>query len=167
MRDLTTEEIRGRKFKTRFRGYDKKIIQEFLDELADELDRLAAENRALQTQVAEKTRGLEQALDQNRKLTDGMEAVRNSSLATEERAKKQADLIISKAELTAEKILNNAHQRVAQLHDDLAELKRQRTHFEVKLRSFIEAQLKFLDMEKENHQATDELDGKVRFISKT
>ncbi len=167
MHDFTTEEIRGHKFKTRFRGYDTKIVQEYLDELADELDRIAAENQTLRNQVMEKTRNLEQALDQNRKLTDSLGAVRDSSLAIEERAQKQADLIISKAELTAEKILNNAHQRVAQLHEDLAELKRQRTHFEVKLRSFIEAQLKFLDMEKENHQATDELDAKVRFISKT
>ena len=54
---------------------------------------------------------------------------------------------MAEAELQAEKILNQAHTRLAQIHDDISELKRQRAQFEVRLRSLIEAHMKILDVE--------------------
>ena len=166
MRDITPEVVRSHKFKTRFRGFDVKEVQNLIEQVCDEIDRSFVENRELQAKLAEKSKKLEQVSEHNQKLNKTLSEMREAAKSVEERAQNHADLIISKAELTAEKILNNAHMRVAQLHDDLAELKRQRTHFEVKLRSFIEAHLKFLDMEKESHSQADELDGKLRFLNK-
>jgi len=166
MRDITPEVVRSHKFKTRFRGFDVKEVRILVEQVCDEMDRLFVENQELHFRLAEKNKKLEEVSEHNRKLNATLAEMREAAKSVEERAQKHADLIISKAELTAEKILNNAHMRVAQLHDDLAELKRQRTHFEVKLRSFIEAHLKFLDMEKESHHQADELDGKLRFLNK-
>ena len=77
-------------------------------------------------------------------------------------ARKSAELIIAEAEVKAEKILNNAHNRLAQLHEDISELKRQRMQIEVQIGSIIEAHSKLLEISKEGTKAMDEEDAKLK-----
>jgi cell division initiation protein len=77
-----------------------------------------------------------------------------------------AQLLLADAEVKAEKILNNAHNRLSQLHEDIAELKRQRMQIEVQIRSVIEAHSRLLEAGAEEAQARDEVDGKVQLLKK-
>ena len=70
-------------------------------------------------------------------------------------AEREARLIIADAELKAEKTLQSAHQRLAQLHQDIAELKRQRIQLESKLRSTIESYQQMLDIQKEDEAESE------------
>ena len=79
-------------------------------------------------------------------------------------ARKSAELIIAEAEVKAEKILNNAHNRLAQLHEDISELKRQRTQIEVQIGSIVEGHRKLLDLSKEGAKAMDEEDAKLKLL---
>ncbi len=79
-------------------------------------------------------------------------------------ARKSAELIIAEAEVKAEKILNNAHNRLAQLHEDISELKRQRTQIEVQIGSSVEAHSKLLELSKEGAKAIDEEDAKLKLL---
>jgi cell division initiation protein len=79
-------------------------------------------------------------------------------------ARKSAELIIAEAEVKAEKILNNAHNRLVQLHEDISELKRQRTQIEVQIGSIVEAHSKLLDLSKEGAKAMDEEDAKLKLL---
>jgi cell division initiation protein len=81
-------------------------------------------------------------------------------------ARKRAEVIISEAEVKAEKILNKSHTRLAQLHEDIAELKRQRTQIEIQIRSVLEAHSRLLDMSNEEKQAIEEEESKLRFLQK-
>ena len=82
-------------------------------------------------------------------------------------ARKSAELIIAEAEVKAEKILNRAHNRLAQLHEDIAELKRQRTQIEVQISSIIETHSRLLEIGKEGMKESDEEDAKVKLLKKT
>jgi len=82
-------------------------------------------------------------------------------------AQKEAQLILDAANAKAENMLNQAHIRLAQLHDDLSELKRQRTQFEVKLKSILDAHVSLLEMDKEEQQALEAAESKVKFIKNT
>jgi cell division initiation protein len=84
-----------------------------------------------------------------------------------ENARKSAELIIAESEVKAEKILNKAHNRLAQLHEDIAELKRQRTQIEVQISSVIEAHSKLLEISKEGMKEMDEEDNKVKVLKQT
>ena len=84
-----------------------------------------------------------------------------------ENALKSAELIIAEAEVKAEKILNKAHNRLAQLHEDIAELKRQRMQIEVQIGSIIEAHTKLLEMGKEGMRAMDEEDAKLKLLQQS
>ena len=81
-------------------------------------------------------------------------------------AEKDAKLRVSEAELKAERILNNAHSRLAQIHEDIAELKRQRTQFELKMRATIETYQKMLEMQKEEEVEAEDLERKLKFFPK-
>jgi cell division initiation protein len=83
-----------------------------------------------------------------------------------ENAQKEAELIIADSEVKAEKILNRAHNRLAQLHEDMAELKRQRTQIEVQIRSVLEAHARLLDVGNEELRALDEEDNKLKVLTK-
>jgi cell division initiation protein len=84
-----------------------------------------------------------------------------------ENARKSAELIIAEAEVKAEKILNKAHNRLAQLHEDISELKRQRTQIEVQISSIIEAHSRLLEIGKEGIKESDEEDDKIKFLKKS
>jgi cell division initiation protein len=81
-----------------------------------------------------------------------------------ENARKSAELIISHAEVKAEKTLNRAHTRLAQLHEDIAELKRQRIQLETRIRSILEVHSKLLEVEKEEMTANDEEESKLAYF---
>jgi cell division initiation protein len=83
-----------------------------------------------------------------------------------ENARKSSELIVANAEIKAEKTLNQAHNRLAQLHADIAELKRQRMQIEIQVRSILEAHSKLLDLGKEEEEALDEVESRVKLLKK-
>jgi cell division initiation protein len=62
---------------------------------------------------------------------------------------KEAEIVIGQAELQADKILHQAHERLTHIIDEIQELKKQRAEFEGKLRGILESHLRLLDLEKE------------------
>jgi cell division initiation protein len=79
-------------------------------------------------------------------------------------AQKEAELIISEAQMRAEKILSSADNRLYQLHKDISELKRQRTQLEVDLKTVLEAHTKYLDMSKQAMGTEEKSEEKLRFL---
>jgi cell division initiation protein len=79
-------------------------------------------------------------------------------------ARKSAELIIAEAEVKAEKILNKAHNRLAQLHEDISELKRPRMQIEVQISSVIESHSKLLEISKDGTKEMDEEDAKLKVL---
>jgi cell division initiation protein len=61
-------------------------------------------------------------------------------------------------------MLYRAHTRLSQLHEDIAELKRQRMQIEVQIRSIIESHTKLLEIGKESMAAMDASDDKVTVL---
>jgi cell division initiation protein len=67
----------------------------------------------------------------------------------------------------AQKILNGAHNRLAQLHEDIAELKRQRMQIEVQIRAVLETHTKLLEMGQAEMDAVDQDDSKLKFLARS
>jgi cell division initiation protein len=163
---MTPLSIREQRFSIKFRGFDVKQVDDVLQSVADRLEALENEIAHYKELLSARDKELSELRDHMAVLKAVSSKAKNAVNEIQQKAEKEAEIIISKAELTAEKILLNAHNRLAQLHEDITELKRQRTHFEVKLRAFIEAQLKFLDMEKESNRDLDDFEEKIRFIKR-
>ena len=164
MVNLTPLDIQQQKFKTKFRGFDIQEVELFLDQMADAFEALLKQNEHLKEDIHRlhlEIKGFKNREDAFKR------ALLNSQRVIEqmkENAQKSAELIVAEAEVKAEKILNKAHNRLAQLHEDISELKRQRVQIEVQIGSIIESHSKLLDISKEGMKAMDDEDSKVKLL---
>ena len=167
MVNLTPLDIQQQRFKTRFRGFDIQEVDVFLDQMADAFESLLKQNEKLK----EDFRRLQLEIQGYKNREDAFKrALLNSQRVIEqmkENAQKSAELIVAEAEVKAEKILNKAHNRLAQLHEDIAELKRQRMQIEVQIGSVIEAHGKLLEISKEGMKAMDDEDSKIKLLQQS
>jgi cell division initiation protein len=164
---VTPLDIQQQQFKTRFRGFDIREVDTFLEQMAETVERLQKENQNLGDEV----RRLELEIQGYRKREETFKrALLNSQKVLDQmkdNARRSAELIMAEAEVKAEKILNKAHNRLAQLHEDITELKRQRTQIEVQISSIIEAHSRLLEIGKEGMRESDEEDAKVKLLKKS
>lgn len=162
--NITPLDIQQQKFKTRIRGFDVREVDAFLEQVANVFESLQRTHKGMQEEV----RRLELEIQGYRKREETFKrALLNSQKVLDQmkdNARKSAELIIAEAEVKAEKILNNAHNRLAQLHEDISELKRQRTQIEVQIGSIVEAHSKLLELSKEGAKAMDEEDAKLKLL---
>jgi len=164
---ITPLDIQQQQFKTRFRGFDIREVDAFLEQMAETFESFQKENQNRGDEV----RRLELEIQGYRKREETFKrALLNSQKVLDQmkdNARKSAELIIAEAEVKAEKILNKAHNRLAQLHEDIAELKRQRIQIEVQISSIIEAHARLLEIGKEGMKESDEEDAKIKLLKKS
>ena len=162
--NITPLDIQQQKFKTRIRGFDVREVDAFLEQMANGFEALQRTHKDLQEEV----RRLELEIQGYRQREETFKrALLNSQKVLDQmkdNARKSADLIIAEAEVKAEKILNKAHNRLAQLHEDISELKRQRMQIEVQISSIIESHRKLLEISKEGLKEMDEEDAKLKIL---
>ncbi|MGD9364209.1 MAG: DivIVA domain-containing protein [Desulfobacteraceae bacterium] len=162
--NLTPLDIQQQQFRVRFRGFDIREVDRFLEQVAEAFTALQSENKSLREDVRRlkhETQGYKEREETFKR------AMLNSQKVLEQmkdNARKSAEVIIADAEVKAEKVLNRAHNRLSQLHEDITELKRQRMQIEVQIRSVIESHSKLLEIGKESMEAMDAADDKVAVL---
>jgi cell division initiation protein len=162
--NLTPLDVQQQKFRIRFRGFDIHEVDGFLDQVAEVLTTLKNEAKDLREEIRSlklETQGYKEREETFKR------AMLNSQKVLEQmkdNARKSAEVIVADAEVKAEKVLNRAHNRLSQLHEDIAELKRQRMQIEVQIRAVIESHSKLLEIGKESMEAMDSDDDKVAVL---
>jgi cell division initiation protein len=163
---LTPVDIQQHQFRLKFRGFDVQEVDGFLDRMAEAFGALMEE----QDRLKEEVERLKAEVNGYREREETFKRVMLASQKTIEQmkdnARKRAEVTIAESEVKAEKILNKAHTRLAQLHEDISELKRQRTQIEIQIRSVLEAHSRLLDMGQEENKAIEEEEDKLRFFQK-
>jgi cell division initiation protein len=162
--NLTPLDIQQQQFQVRFRGFDIREVDRFLEQVSEAFANVQNDSKNLKEEIrrlklenqgyGEREETFKRAMLNSQKVLEQMK----------DNARKSAEVIIADAEVKAEKILNRAHNRLSQLHEDIAELKRQRMQIEVQIRSVIEAHSKLLEIGKESMEALDESDDKVTVL---
>ena len=164
---LTPLEIQQKQFRVRFfKGLDAKDVEAFLQKVADLMSAHLKQIDELKRELDDKERQLGEHREREQTLKNTLVSAQKTVEQMKVNAQKESKLLVSEAEVKAERILNNAHSRLAQIHEDIAELKRQRTQFELKLRATIETYQKMLDMQKEEESEAEDLESKLKFFTK-
>ncbi len=147
--ELSPLEITQREFGRRFRGYDPEEVHTFLEQIADEMTRLLQEasDRAGQVQRLEAQVRVHQEREDT--LRNTLVSAQKMTEELKGNAKREADLILKEAELKAERLLEQAHRKLAQVQAEIAEMVRQRELFIAKLRGFIKSHLEWLEAQPE------------------
>ena len=157
-------DLLNKKFSKSMFGYDKAEVEELLLEIAETVGALSEDKKNL----ARKVQRLETAVEEYRKRE---ETLRDTLMSTQRmvedirlNAEREASNVVDEAQLKAEGMVQQAHNRVAEVYEEINLLKRQRVQFELELRGVIETHLGMLDAARPERDRLDELESKLKFL---
>jgi cell division initiation protein len=163
---LTPIDIQQQEFGRRLRGYDRKEVENFLDLVAAQMGELSRDNSQMRSEISHLKREIEEHRDREETLREAMLTAQRAIDEIRDTAKKEAELVVTEAEMRAEKILHSAHGRVTKLIDEINELKRQRTRAIEEVRSVLSTHAKLLDMYEQAGQADADEEGTVTVLDR-
>lgn len=120
-------DIRKKTFSTQRHGLSKTEVEEFIGELATEIENLRKERAQLTEKAEELAKHLEAYEDTEQLLKDTLVTAQKATNQLREDAKKEAQLIIEKAKLDAERIKHDAEQQTRNLGDEIRTLDAKRS----------------------------------------
>ena len=142
---VTPLDIRRKEFKRSMRGYADEEVDIFLDEVADEFERLFQEN----AEMNDRLQRLEEQLESYAQLKTALEKTLVSAQLQADQvtanARKESELIMRDAELQARNIVSESYGETQKVQQALVQLKHLEEDFRFKFRSLLEAHLKLLN----------------------
>jgi DivIVA domain-containing protein len=139
---LTPLDIRRYDFGAKsFRGYDEKKVEDFRNQVAEELERLTRLNQELDS----KARGFHEQLrafrERDKALNEALVSAQQLRSEIREQAEREAQLILREARAEGERQLDAIRNDTRQLEADIAGLEKSRRAFIGQLRQIAERQL--------------------------
>jgi cell division initiation protein len=149
---ITPLELQQQEFNTVFRGYDPKEVEHILSVASRELETVMRQLNELRDANAQQQRHLENLSQREEELKRTLLMTQQVAHDIKVGARKEADLIMGRAELEAERLLDQSHERLTNLLTDISNLKRQRSQLEAQLKSVLDTHYAMLP-EKESSSA--------------
>jgi len=144
---ITPLDIQQKQFPMKFRGFDVEEVYAFLEVIREEMEELLRENANLKETI-------QRSETQNREYKSMETTLRETLLTAQQmvedykiNARKEAELLIKEAEVRAENMLSDAHEKVIKIHEDITDMKGIRRHFKEELRRLIENHLQMLEFD--------------------
>lgn len=138
---LTPLDVRRYEFGSALRGYDKVRVDQFREQVAAELERLARVNQELDGKARNFHEQLRAFRERDKALNDALVSAQQLRSETREQAEREAQLILREAEAEGARIVDGARAEARRLEEGLAALERQRRSYSAQLRHLLERQL--------------------------
>jgi len=138
---LTPLDVRRYEFGKALRGYDPERVNQFRDQVAEELERLSRINQELEARARGFHEQLKAFRDRDKAINDALVTAQQLRGDIREQADKEAQLILREARAESDRILDGARSESRRIEDQLASLERSRRAFLSQLRLMIERQL--------------------------
>jgi cell division initiation protein len=142
---LTPLDIRHKEFKRGMRGYADVEVDEFLDEVADEYERLFKEN----IDLGERVETLEGQVGGYKRIEDTLQKTLVSAQASAEELKlnatKEAQLILHEAEIKARQLVNDSYTEKQAIDQSMAKLKSADQDFRFRFKQLLDGYMKQLE----------------------
>jgi len=124
-------------------------VDAFLQTVSQEMENLSRENSELKEQIRRNADAIAEMSSREGQLRDTMLAAQRITEDMKSNSQKEATLIISEAELKADKILADANIKLAQLNSQIQDLRREKLQFEIALKSLLDTHYKMLSLNEE------------------
>lgn len=138
---LTPVDARRFDFGSALRGYDKTRVDQFRDQVADELERLSRVNQELEAKAKGFHEQLRAFRERDKALNDALISAQQLRAETREQADREAQLILREARAEGERLLEETRSEVRRLQVDIDALERARRNYLAQMRSMAERQL--------------------------
>ncbi|QCX32556.1 DivIVA domain-containing protein [Caloramator sp. E03] len=142
---ITPNEISNKEFKKVFRGYDIDEVDDFLDQILEDYEKLYKECMTQKEKIAALNEKIEQYSNIETTLQSTLILAQGAADQAKEAAKKESELIIKNAQEQATDIINKAQQNVLQINKEYEILKQEYNMFKSRFKALLEAQLETLE----------------------
>jgi cell division initiation protein len=157
MSRLTAMDVEQQEFPRKMRGYDPQDVRLFLRSVAEEIERLHLENGQLREQVGAARTALDEFRRREQMLQQTLVTAQSMSGEMKEKARAEAELVVRRARLGAERMLQQAQDQLARLESEISRCKLERELFERRLRGTIEEHLALLEQRRSDGRELDNL----------
>ena len=142
---LTPLDIRHKEFKRGMRGYADVEVDEFLDEVADEFERVFKDN----IDLGERVEALESRVSGYKRIEETLQKTLVSAQASaddlRQNSAKEGQLILHEAELKGRQLVNEAYSERQGIEQSMAKLKSAEQDFRFRFRQLLEGYIKHLE----------------------
>lgn len=153
---ITPLDIQHKVFDSGFRGYEKKQVDQFLEEIAESVEELSKENLVLKEKLSGKDEELSQLRRAESTLTSTLISTQSFVDQLKRGAQRDADLIVKEAELKAEEILAQSRSELVEMRRMISDLRRQRALVLDRLRSTLSSFHRLIEVEAVSESPFDE-----------
>lgn len=140
-------DIQKKQFGRALRGYREQEVDEFLDHVVREMERLLKDNAALREQVETLSDRLDQFQKLENVLHNSLVVAQQSADELKANAQQQAELMLEKARVEADRIRREAEAQVEAAQAMLQELVRSARQIRAQLHGLLLSQLDLLEAE--------------------
>lgn len=138
---LTPPDVRRYDFGRALRGYNPARVDQFRDQVAEELERLTRINQDLDGKARSFHEQLRAFRERDKALNDALIAAQQLRDDVRGQAEREAQLVIREAQGEAERIIETAKAEVRRMEEELDNLDRSRRTYLAQMRTLIARQL--------------------------
>lgn len=138
---LTPQDIQSTHFSRAVRGYKEDEVENFINMVTLEFDKLIKENSKLKNDVAALEAQLEKYQGAQNEVTKTMQQAQVLMDDIAKSAEKRADILVRNAELDAESKMREAKEKVQRLEDENQHLQKRFIDFRDKYKRMLETEL--------------------------
>jgi cell division initiation protein len=138
-------DIRRKEFKSGLRGYDANQVDDFLDEVADEFERIFAENQRMLEEITSLRERLQQFEELEASIQEALVQAQQVARDLRRNAGKEAELIVREAKEQSHRILADSSGRVERVQESYEVLRKAKQDFANDFRHLLKSYLAVMD----------------------
>lgn len=158
---LTPLDIKRQEFRKTFRGYDPAEVDTFLEMIATEFDEITRSHQELRDKSTELKTQLGDYKAMEKTFQQTLAHAQATSLQSVENARKEAQLMLTEAELRGAQILDKARNDLTRMKEEIAILKAKKNTLSSRLKMLLNSELQLiraLEVDEEFNPEVDDND---------
>ena len=138
---LTSMDVRRFDFGRSLRGYDPAKVEQFRDQVAEELERLSRVNQDLDTKARSFHEQLRAFRERDKALNEALVTAQQLRAEVRDQAERESQLVLKEAHAEGERIVETARAEVRRMEAELDALDRSRRTYLAQMRALLARQL--------------------------
>lgn len=143
--NITPNEISNKDFKKVFRGYDMDEVDEFLDQLVEDYEKLFKENINLKENVTTLEDKIVHYSNIETTLQNTLLLAQTTADQVKENSRKEIEILLKDTNENAASIIKKAEDKVVEINKDYERVKQDYSTFQTRFRALLEAQIQSLE----------------------
>ncbi len=159
-------DLLNKQFSRGMLGYSRMEVDQFMLELAEVLGDAADGQKDMRKKIKRLEKSLKEYRQRDETLRDTLMSTQKMVEDLKVTASKEAQLVMDEARAKADATVQTGHNRLAQIHEEIEALKRQRLQFEIQLKGLLKSHLEMLETSDPEREKVEELESKLKYLKK-